>query len=235
MTFNPTRALSGNVLKLIAAISMLIDHIGLLLLPQIPILRVIGRLAFPIFSFMIYEGCRHTRNKTRYFLQVFSLGTVTTAVYCILVQKLYFNVLITFSVSILLIYMLQSIPKIMSQTVKIFACGFFGVTVLSIYYISSIVTFDYNFWGIMLPLFPAAVDLFYNKQKRILLFNLQFISFAAGLAIMSLANGKVITLIALFPLAFYDGRKGFKLPKYSFYVFYPLHLVVLYSLKYLVQ
>ena len=58
--------LTGNALKLIAAFAMVCDHAGLMLFPQVPILRVIGRLAYPIFAFMIAEGCRYTRNKKRY-------------------------------------------------------------------------------------------------------------------------------------------------------------------------
>ena len=58
--------LNGNTLKIIAAITMLIDHTGFLLFPQSVVLRVIGRLAYPIYAFMIAEGCRHTRNKLRY-------------------------------------------------------------------------------------------------------------------------------------------------------------------------
>ena len=66
--------LSGNGLKLVAALTMLIDHVGMLLFPQVLLLRIIGRLAFPIYAFMIAEGCRYTKNKLRYFLMVFLLG-----------------------------------------------------------------------------------------------------------------------------------------------------------------
>ena len=55
--------LTGNQLKLIALITMTIDHVGMMLLPQLRILRAIGRIAFPIFAYMIAEGCRHTRNR----------------------------------------------------------------------------------------------------------------------------------------------------------------------------
>ena len=67
-------SLSGNALKIIAAITMLIDHIGVILLPQITLFRVIGRISFPIFAFMIAEGCAHTKNKLRYFYRFFCLG-----------------------------------------------------------------------------------------------------------------------------------------------------------------
>ena len=59
--------LNGNHLKLIAAFTMLLDHVGILLFPQIRLLRILGRLAYPIFAFMIAEGCRYTKNKLRYF------------------------------------------------------------------------------------------------------------------------------------------------------------------------
>lgn len=56
-----------NQLKTIAAISMLIDHVGLTFFPELRILRILGRLAFPIFSFFVYEGFVYTRSKSRYF------------------------------------------------------------------------------------------------------------------------------------------------------------------------
>jgi hypothetical protein len=74
------RVLSGNALKLIAALAMLIDHIGVLLLPQVLILRVIGRISFPIFAFMIAEGCRYTKNKARYFFTMFGVGAACQVV-----------------------------------------------------------------------------------------------------------------------------------------------------------
>ena len=62
------RFLSGNSLKLIAALTMLIDHMGIMLFPNVAVLRCIGRISFPIFAFMISEGARYTKDKTRYFL-----------------------------------------------------------------------------------------------------------------------------------------------------------------------
>ena len=55
------RRLNNNVLKIIAAISMLLDHIGLILFPSIEIFRILGRIAFPIFAFTIAEGAKYTR------------------------------------------------------------------------------------------------------------------------------------------------------------------------------
>ena len=55
--------LSGNSLKIIAAIAMTVDHIGVVIFPNFAILRIIGRIAFPIFAFMIAEGCRYTKKQ----------------------------------------------------------------------------------------------------------------------------------------------------------------------------
>ena len=68
--------LSGNTLKILAAIFMLIDHAGLMLFDDNEIMRIIGRLAYPIFAFMIAEGCKYTKNKIKYFATVFLFGVL---------------------------------------------------------------------------------------------------------------------------------------------------------------
>ena len=71
MTLKPAFGLSGSALKVIAMISMVIDHVALYLMEQGTLLyetmRCIGRIAFPVFAFLIAEGFIHTRNRYRYF------------------------------------------------------------------------------------------------------------------------------------------------------------------------
>ena len=100
--------LSGNMLKIIAALAMLADHIGALIFPQYDFLRVIGRLAFPIFAFMIAEGCKYTRNITRYFFMIFSLAFICQMVYFFFAGSLFMCVLVTFSLSVLTIFALNN-------------------------------------------------------------------------------------------------------------------------------
>ena len=64
------------VIKIIAAMTMFIDHMGLMLFPHMDIFRIIGRLAFPIYAYCIAEGFRYTRNRLKYFLQIFILGVL---------------------------------------------------------------------------------------------------------------------------------------------------------------
>ena len=73
---------TGNELKLIALVSMTCDHVGLQLLPNVLFLRILGRLAFPIFAYMIAEGCRYTRSRKKYLLRMVSLAAVCGILCC---------------------------------------------------------------------------------------------------------------------------------------------------------
>ena len=58
-----SRILTGNMIKIIAAVLMVIDHVGVLF-PSLGIsLRIIGRVSMPLFAFMISEGAKYTKNK----------------------------------------------------------------------------------------------------------------------------------------------------------------------------
>ena len=108
------RIFNGNTLKIIAAITMLIDHFGLMFYPQNMVFRAIGRLAMPLFAFMVAEGARYTRNKTKHFLLMFGLGAICQIVYIVVAilsknpsNGAYLNILLTFSMYILMLYALD--------------------------------------------------------------------------------------------------------------------------------
>ena len=82
------QGLTGNQLKLLALIAMTCDHVGYQLLPQYEFLRTIGRLAFPIFAYMIAEGAKYTKNRLRYFLQMFGCGLLCSIVYFVAMGSL---------------------------------------------------------------------------------------------------------------------------------------------------
>ena len=62
--------LSNNQLKILALLTMTVDHIGAYLFPRVMLLRIVGRIAYPIFAYMIGEGCRYTRNPKKYLLTI---------------------------------------------------------------------------------------------------------------------------------------------------------------------
>lgn len=212
--------LSGNALKLLAALFMTIDHVGVLLLPHVIVLRILGRLALPIFAFMIAEGCRYTRNRLRYFGSVFALGVLCQIVYYLADRSLYFSILITFSLSIATIYALQDWKE---QKTPRSALVFFGA-VAGVYALNRVFVIDYGFWGCMLPVFAAAFQKTAWDRPWV---NLGMLGL--GLLVLAADLGQIqyYALPALPLLACYNGRRGRWKLKYFFYLFYPLHLVLL--------
>lgn len=216
--------LSNNTLKIIAMVSMLIDHIGLMIFPQYKILRIIGRLAFPIFAYMIAEGALYTRNRKKYFLLIFCMGAGCQAIYAIAMQSLYLNILLTFTLSIATIFSVDNFIDKKTRSSLILAVS----TVLSVIFISVIAPeifkeqgfhVDYGYLGVLFP-----VIVYYSKTKTA-----KIISAAAVLVAMAFINEiQVYSLFAIPLLMLYNGKRGRLKLKYVFYIFYPLHLVVIY-------
>ena len=68
-------------LKLIACITMLIDHIGAVFFPSLILLRIIGRLSFPIYCFLLAEGAAHTKHAPRYALRLLLCALISELPY----------------------------------------------------------------------------------------------------------------------------------------------------------
>ena len=69
--------LGRELLKWIAIVTMTIDHIGLILYPEYIVLRYIGRLAFPLFAYLLILGMESTRSVMKYFLRLFSFALIS--------------------------------------------------------------------------------------------------------------------------------------------------------------
>ncbi len=212
--------MTGNTLKIIAAIAMLIDHVGLMFFPENVLLRIIGRLAFPIFAFMIAEGCKYTRNRLRYFLQLFGLALGCQIVYFIADGSMYLSVLFTFSLAVLTIFALQyckakpaALPMLL-----------FVTAVAAVYVLNRIFDIDYGFFGCMLPVFAAA---FHSTRFDKPLLNILMLALGLLLLWVSLGGLQLYALAAVPLLLCYSGRRGKIKMKYFFYIFYPAHLALL--------
>jgi len=218
--------MSSFVIKIIAAVSMLIDHMGLLLFPQYGIMRILGRLAFPLYAFCIAEGFYYTRDKKRYFLQIFILGIVCQAAYFIADGSMYLGVLIAFSMSILLMWALDGVKKALAKkngTMKAAAIFVFSLAVVAA--LCHFMTVDYGFVGILLPVLAFASD---KKWVRLGLFSLGLAALCAVIQVSGWLDVQWWAMAALPLLALYNGKPGKYRMKYFFYIFYPAHLAILY-------
>ncbi|MBQ3550284.1 MAG: hypothetical protein IJA41_04830 [Clostridia bacterium] len=218
--------LSSNQLKILALIAMTIDHIGVQILPQYDILRIIGRISFPIFAFMIAEGCRYTRSRSKYLLKMSGLAVICQVVFYIADGSLYQSVLVTFSLGIGLVYAVDYALKKGSML----ACLLAVFALFSVYFICEILPeilshtdflIDYGFWGAVMPLL---VYVMHNKTGKLLMMTVAMIGIA-----LNYGGNQWYSLIALIPLAVYSGQRGKIRLKEMFYLYYPLHLVAIYA------
>ena len=234
--------LSGNELKILGAIFMVIDHVGFMFFPYLIALRIIGRLSYPIFAFMIAEGCYYTKNKVRYFLNLFALGSVCQLVYYLYDGQLYMSILITFSLSILVIYAMQFMKETLFSNkgllIKSLSVLIFALSIVALYFLNIVLEIDYGFWGSLAPAFAIILRKPQNCTNKLWGKIDNHISrvFAFGVGLLFLAlkldSIQIYCLLSLPILLLYSGKRGKLKMKYFFYLFYPIHLLVLQGLIY---
>ena len=163
MKIRKLKFLSNNALKIIACITMAIDHIGFMFFPYDMIYREIGRIAFPIFAFLLAEGCKYTKNKLKHFLTLFALTIICQVGYYLFAGDTYLCILVTLCLSQLCIFSLQYFKKSLLNTdAKLYkkllsACLFVGAIALTAV-LCRLFTVEYGFWGCMLPVFASLFD-----------------------------------------------------------------------------
>lgn len=221
--------LTGNQLKLLALVLMTIDHIGAYLLPHILILRCIGRLAMPIFAWMIAEGCHYTKNRLRYLLTLLGVGAVCQIAAYGFGHSLHMCIMITFSLSVLLIFSGEYAAKKKNFLSLCLMGGAFCLCfVMCILLPGKLSGFqvDYGLAGVLLPLFIYSGS---TKEQKLLLC-------AAGLSMLAIADGVFIqwfSLLSVPILALYNGKRGKIKLKYLFYIYYPAHLGLIHLMGWL--
>lgn len=220
------KGLTNNQLKILACASMLLDHVGKELFPDIKLLQIIGRIAFPVFAFMIAEGCCYTRNKRAYFLKISGLALGCQLVYFIAERSFYQNVLVTFSLAVLTIFAVDAVRKRRNALSVVWLLTNIAVVLFLCFGFPEIVRgfhIDYGIFGLMLP---VAVYLTPNKTGKL-------IALTVFLTLLSIDLGGIqwYSLISVVVLALYNGKRGKINLKYLFYIFYPLHLALIYLVK----
>lgn len=224
---NKIPGLTGNQLKLLALAAMTCDHVGVQLVDFLP-LRIVGRLAFPIFAYMIAEGCAHTRSRGRYLGTMAALALAMQAVYFAVMGSLVQSVLTAFSMSIALVYLLDwALEKrtagAIGAAVLAVAGAFFLCEVLPGLLPGTDYSVEYSFFGVLLP-----VLVYFGKGKgqKLALFTL-------GLTAVNFYYGGIqwFALAAVPLLALYNGQWGKWRMKYLFYIYYPAHLVIIWFLS----
>lgn len=221
--------LSGSALKLIAVVTMLIDHIGVYLLMAVPkyqhplfphgpslyrLCRDIGRIAFPIYVFLLVEGAMHTRDRFKYgrnlllfaFLSEIPWNLAHSGSLGYNRQNVYFTLLLGYLGICCIDYFYEK---------QLFQF----LSVLVLLYISTILNADYGWKG-----FAFILIMYWFRYEK----SAQAICGSCWLSYEWKA------CFAFIPINMYNGKRGFIRGnlKYFFYLFYPLHIFILYLIKY---
>ena len=216
-------------LKLIACTLMLLDHIGHMnLIPgYYTELRTIGRLAFPIFCFLLCQGFIHTRDRKKYMIRL-GIGVllaeipfnlfVSGNVFCIEKQSVMVTLLLAFAMAMLM----EKVEKIPLKLLLL----------VPFYFLAELLRTDYGGAGVMM----VAVFLLTEQLPRkllwqtVLLLIVQFFVDSWRLTLFGiLVPLQVFAVFAMVPIALYNGRKTThsKAAQWCFYLFYPVHMLVL--------
>ncbi|WPX08577.1 TraX family protein [Anaerocellum danielii] len=200
----------SNLLKLIAAATMLIDHIGYLYFPNIILFRIIGRIAFPIFAFQVATGFRFTSNPKNYLKRLFIFAIISQIPFSLMTGDSYeLNIIATFFFAVLALFFIQKrwyflvmIPLAISYFVPV-DYGIYGVLSVLIFYLF----FDIP----LLQLIGFCILTWF--EVHLIGWSVQF---------YSIISVVLILLIRMLPVEF-----ELKLNKYFFYWFYPVHMLLL--------
>ncbi len=239
--------LSGSTLKLIAVITMLIDHIGATVFARMIItgsyrfgpghtavvedhaalymvyttMRLVGRIAFPIYCFLLVEGFQKTRNVKKYALRLGAFALVSELPFDLafnakVLEFGYQNVFFTLFLGLLAMMAVDWVTKrswtenrvlndVLRYGLAALAIGAGGMAAMAL-------RTDYGATGV------ACIMILYVTRRK------KPVQMAAGAVSFF---WEVPAPLAFLPIAFYNGKRGLNL-KYLFYVFYPAHLLILY-------
>ena len=223
-------ALSGSTLKIMALAIMLIDHVGAVIVQRtmwmpgferdfwnslyLP-LRYVGRLAFPIFCFLLVEGYVHTSDVKKYIRRMLLFALISEIPFDLaitgkLIDLNYQNVFLELAFGIGAMFCLELVENNLNNY---FLQVISRIGVIAVFAIAAeSFNFDYGLYGII-----SIVALYAFRQNKMMQLLAGAISFC----------WEPVAPWAFFIIAFYNGKRGRKL-KYIFYAFYPAHLLFLY-------
>ena len=248
------KGITGSTLKIIAIITMLIDHIGAVILERTPavsygmyqltmnnlgniseviqnngaivvymIFRLIGRLGFPIFCFLLIEGFLHTRNVWKYAFRLFLFSLISEIPFNLAFRRNIFdtsyqNVFFTLLLGLLALILIQLVEKKLASNKILQYLLIIPIAFVFMLTAELLIQCDYGASGVL-----TIVIMYLLRRNKVL-------EMTGGCIILTAMNYLEITsFFTLIPVYKYNGERGLRL-KYVFYAFYPVHLLILYMI-----
>lgn len=216
--------MSAFLLKILALVAMVIDHVGAIFFPQYVWMRYVGRISMPVFAFLLSEGYQHTRNFNLYALRLAVFAVLSEVPYDLLFHGTYLefgrqNIFFTLLAALTVIRLLDEAGK--RQNIFLFLLA------AVVTYAAELLGFSYGYYGVLVP---VAFFLF-RKYKGFDLLAFAGITYANYLDDRNFVQ--LYAIAACVPLMLYNGKRGRYGWKYFFYAFYPAHLLILWAVHYI--
>lgn len=224
------RGLSQETLKVIACVTMLLDHIGAIFVSGYT-LRIIGRIAFPIFCFLMAEGAYYTQNPQKYALRL---------VIGVLLSEIPFDLafrrgltLQTQSVMVTLLLgflAIEAIQKTENGLIKL------TITALG-FLLGQLFKTDYGGYGVLLIILLSQTRGQWWLQTVLVAAVAWMMNSVKIPAFGMMIPIEMFAVLAMIPIGLYSGKKSSssKAVQWAFYLFYPVHLTVLVVIRYLIE
>ena len=217
----PLPLFSGSALKIIAVLSMVSDHCAYYLLDEssvtYEVMRCFGRIAYPVFAFLVAEGFAHTRNRMRYFLSLLLFAVISEMPWYLLNgMDGTHNVMFTLALGVVALTAFERLREH-----RVLCCCSILLTVWLAAWLES----DYEWRGVLMIVVFYLLGVVNNTsiiQRRMMQLLLAFP--------LMMHYGITGALLACAVIFLYDGTRGFihgNVAKYGFYAFYPVHLFLL--------
>lgn len=220
MTAQKRFGISAAALKWLAVVTMVIDHFALAVYRWLPnydynvyfVLRKIGRLAFPIYCFLLVEGFFHTRNVAKYFRNCFLFAVISElpfnmAVFGKVVYPKGQNVYFTLCIGLCALILLEKLK--LRYEMKYILLRL--VIIAGMAYAGERLEVDYHWKGVLF-----IIMFYYVRNMQ------EWVRNVAGICAFAY---EITAPLAMIPIHFYNGERGRQM-KYLFYAVYPVHLLV---------
>lgn len=211
-------------LKIIAIITMTLDHIGYFLFPKIRILRIIGRISFPLFAYLTAEAMQFSKNKIKYISILLCCGLLFSLVASLITKSWVPNAFMDLGLGALccfLLYKKNTFAHILILLILMSTMTEYSLTQYKIFGLIAILIF-YDFYSnLKLSLITYSLwTILSIYLQNFMIFN------------MYLEEGYFL-LLPIGLIYLHNGERGFYHPKwkYAFYAYYPLHIVLLFLIR----
>ena len=207
------------ILKLIAIVTMLADHIGIVVFENEPVFRIIGRISFPLFAMLLAEGFIRTKHPRQYATRLFVFFLISQIPFMAALQYTgYLNIFLDLLVGFLLLWLLKTDRTIL-----------FGLLLFTVAIFPSVSGYSLNYGWYWLLVIVLAYLYFTKRLKAIPTYAL-FVVITCLLVVTKNANF-IQLFTVLSPLVAYAVLQSNlamkRMPKYLYYAFYPAHLILL--------